>query len=549
MSDYQCLSITREEFREIYKGLPILEYEDLFYVEPKDETDILMNYLPSKLWRLNNLYYIVDKKGKRRKFVMRRAQHLVYAAALRHPRVIVLKSRQQGISTLWLVSYFDDGVCNKDLHIGLMAQGNDEAEALLERTKILWDELSPAVKAFLGIRLVVNNTKEFKLSNGCKIFVRTSFRSATLQRLHISEMGKIANENPKKAKETKTGTLQTIAPGNTAVVESTAEGDNMFKEMWDAAVTYGQQLASKDFMPVFLSWLDDPDCNEEVDQEITKSAAKYFARLEERLGIKLTRTQKNFWVAQYRELGDDIYQEYPADPIEAFMATKEGTYYAEQYMMWVVEHNRQVKDLYDDRLDVQVAIDLGMNDTNVLTVFQTHEQSFRIFDEFADNGHMIKHYTDWMKQQEWFDNLTHVILPHDAVVRDLTSGKTREEVFIEELKTDKNGKPVKHPITITVLERSDKNSGIENVRRIIGNLWIDTKIEYLKDCFLNYKKQWNEKLQRFNNEPLHDEYSNGADSIRYMALGARMGTHYINRFQRAQEMRERRRSHSSGIDV
>lgn len=544
-----CLSISREQFRQIYKGLDILQYEDIFYTDAKDNNDIITNRLPSKLWRLNNLYTIVNKKGTRVTFKMRRAQHIVYAESLRHPRIIVLKSRQQGISTLWLISFFDDAVFSKDLHIGLMAQGADEAEALLERTKLLWDTLSQAVKNFLKIRLVVNNTKEFKLSNGCKIFVRTSFRSATLQRLHISEMGKIANENPKKAKETKTGTLQTIAPGNTAVIESTAEGDNMFKEMWDSAVTWGQQLASKDFKPVFLSWLDDPDCIEPVAQEITKSAERYFDKLEARLNIKLTSEQKNFWVAQYRELGDDIYQEYPADPVEAFMATKQGNYYAEQYMMWVVEHNRIVSNLFDNRLDVQVAIDLGMNDTNVLTVFQTYEKTYRIIDEFADNGHMIKHYTDWMKEQPWFDNLTHVILPHDATVRDLTSGKTREEAFIEELSTDKNGNKLNRSITITVLERSDVNSGIENVRQMIGNLWIDSKIDYLKACLLNYKKEWNEKMFRFNNTPLHDEHSNGADSIRYMALGATRGTAFIARFRNRTEAGERVTRRSGGFDV
>src|SRR5690606_13752124 len=137
---------------------------------------------------------------------------------------------------------------------------------------------------------------------GSQFFVRTSFRSATLQRLHISGMGKIANKYPEKAKETKNGTLQAIDPGNTAGIESTAEGANLYKDMWDTAIRYFDQLSDKDFYPVFLSWIDDPVCVSDRDQHITEKQVKYFEKLEEELDITLSQQQKNFWVIQYREL-------------------------------------------------------------------------------------------------------------------------------------------------------------------------------------------------------------------------------------------------------
>lgn len=525
--EYSCLSITRDEFRQIYAGLSVLEYEDLFFSKPSSEEEMFLEYLPSKLWRLNNVYTIVDKYGTRIIFRMNRSQHKVYAASLRHPRLIVLKSRQQGISTLWLVSFFDDVVCNPDLSIGLMAQGLDESSTLLERTKILWDELGTDVKQFLSINMKTNNTKEFSLTNGSNIFVRTSFRSTTLQRLHISEMGKIANKNPEKAKETKTGTLQAIAQGNTVVIESTAEGDNMFKDMWDNSVMYTHSLSPKDFFPVFLSWLDDPDCVVTVQQPINEKQAEYFAKLEAEIGYKLTREQKNFWIVQYRELGEKIYQEYPSTDVEAFMATKEGAYWAKLYFEYVKTLNREVDDLYDKNLDVELSVDLGMDDTNVLLPFQCHTDGFRIISEFADNGQQIKYYTDWMKEQPWFDNLTKVILPHDAEVTDLTSGKTRAEVFDLELNYDANGiysddnySQVRN-IHIEVLERSKSlNDDIEQVRQIMNKLWIDKTAEYIKYCLLNYKKEWDERREKWRDKPLHDEASNGAAAVRYMVKGA-----------------------------
>lgn len=505
------LTITREQFREIYADTSVIKYEDLFYTKPKDDADLKNNYIISKLWRLNNLYTIINKAGDKVIFRMNLSQHKVYAKSLKHPRLIILKSRQQGISTFWLVFFFDDLCTHSNFSIGLMAQGQDEASTLLTRVKLLWDELAPLVKRHWRINLSVDNTKALMLTNGSSIFIRTSFRSTTLQRLHISEMGKIANNFPKKAKETKTGTLQTIAAGNIAVIESTAEGDNMFKEMWDNAVTMYGELSSKDFLAVFLSWIDDPTCAEEKDQIISDKEAKYFARIEEEIGITLTREQKNFWIMQYRELGDDIYQEYPSTATEAFMVNKDGAYYARLYLMWVIGYNRVKENLYDPNLEVQVAVDLGMDDTNVLTIFQDYNDSTRIIDEIYDNGQDIVYYCDELKKKHYFSNIKHVILPHDAEVKELTSGKTRRQVFEEELPG----------VDITLLEKVSIQEGINAVRQMVKRLWIDPKCKYLIKCLLNYSKEWDDKRSRWRNKPDHNEYSNGADSIRYATTGAR----------------------------
>lgn len=527
------LNITKEQFNKIYAGTRLAAYVDLFYTKPETDTELLNIYLPSKLWRLNNLYTIVDKFGKRIRFRMNLSQHKVYAASLHHSRIIILKSRQQGISTLWLVSFFDDALTNPNFSIGLMAQGQDEAATLLDRVKILWETLDDEIKAYLGVGVNKDNTKEFSITNGANIFIRTSFRSATLQRLHISEMGKIANKYPDKAQETKSGTLQAIAPGNIAVIESTAEGDNLFKNMWDNAIAYFEQLSAKDFYPVFLSWLDDPDCNEERNQHINVKTEKYFGELEAELGIVLTQQQKNFWVVQYRELGEKIYQEYPSTPIEAFMATKDGAYYARAYLEHVISNKRELQTFYDPNLDVQVVVDLGLDDTMVLGIWQTYEDSIRLIDEIVDNGNKISYYTDILKKKPYYDNITHLVLPHDAKVTDLTSGITRKQAFELELP---------NTVNITVLDRTDRMDGIEAVRSIIPQLWVSSVCEYVKSCFLNYTKEWNDKTLKWKHTPMHNEYSNGADMVRYAALG-------LIRDSKLRAEQHRRVRRGSGHDV
>lgn len=536
------LAISKSEFMTLFPGRE--RHWKWLTTKPKTEAE-LQARLRCKLWRLNNLYTIIDKYGDPVIFKMNRAQFVTYAHLAIHPRLCILKSRQQGISTLFLVSFFDDTLWGRDLNIGLMAQDADAADKLLDRTKTLWERLSPWIKErVLRRKCVRNNTSEFSFDNNSTIFIRTSFRSTTLQRLHISELGKIANARPERAKETKRGSLQALAPGNAGIVESTAEGANMFKEMWESAVankmrclvgageggegaaTLFQQLwsaegmwnierrlAAKDFYPVFLSWLYDPDCVELEPQEISPEHAEYFLRIEAETGVRLTVEQKWFWIAQERELGGDIHQEYPATPEEAFAAAKDGTYWARKYVELVVRRGQRVVGLWDAGLDLYCAMDLGRNDFNVLVFFQFYKPygsagQIRIVGEYYNSGEGMEHYANYILELErtrgW--RVKEVVLPHDARVIELGSrGRSREDILWEEGVTNTR-----------VLAKLDKRHGIDSVRSRMGNIWIDSSCVYIEKCILGYTKEWNELLGVWRDESRRDENAHGADAVRYM---------------------------------
>lgn len=513
------LRITEQQFDELYPDLVGL-YDHFDQPPPSTTTknDFEQRYLSSKLWRLNNLYTVINKDGEPVTFRMNLAQHKVYAATRLHPRVIILKSRQQGISTFWLVSYFDDGAFCPYLNVGLMAQGTDEATTLLERAKFLWDTLDSGVKEFLGIRLTKDNTKEFAFSNNSTIFIRVSFRSTTLQRLHISEFGKIANANPQRAKETKTGTLQALGKGNTGVIESTAEGRNMFKDLWDASILalHSGQMTAKDFYPIFLSWLDDPDCTQEVLQSEDAEATKYFEELERKLSVKLSQEQKNFWIAQRRELGPDLFQEYPATPEEAFLASRDGTYYSKKFNELVVRKGRVQADLYDPNLPVDVFFDLGVDDYTVMGFVQWYRGAYRIVAEYWNNGYGIGHYIDYAHDTGW--DIRDLVLPHDANQRGTNtagSGLAKSTRDIADEHIDSMG----YNMGTRVLARTALADGIQAVRRIIPMMWIDAKCTYIIDCMNNYSKDFDDKLQVWKKTPRHDEFSHGADMVRQIAMG------------------------------
>lgn len=515
------LKISEEQFNELYPDMIGL-YSHFNEPPPAGVTKELFEkqYLSSKLWRLNNLYTVINKSGSPVCFRMNYAQHRVYAKSREHPRIIILKSRQQGISTFWLVSYFDDAVFCPYLTLGLMAQGNDEAATLLERVKFLWDNLNADVKGFLGVHLDKDNTKEFSFSNNSKMFIRVSFRSATLQRLHISELGKIANANPKRATETKTGTMQALGKGNTGVIESTAEGRNMFKTMWDAAVLceHSGEVAMKDFLPVFLSWLDDPDCVESTPQTIDKSAEVYFRELEFKTGRRLTTEQKNFWVVQRRELGSELFQEYPATPEEAFLASRDGTYYSKLFNELCVRKGKVYSGVYDPNLPVDVFFDLGVDDYTVMGFVQWYRGRYKLVKEYWNNGYGIGHYIDVAKDSGY--DIRDLMLPHDAHQRGTNtpgSGKAKStrDVAADYMREENLR------YGLTVLPRSSIADGIEAVRLMIPKLEVDTSCTYIINCLNNYSKDWDDKLEVWKKTPLHDEYSHGADMLRMVAMGTR----------------------------
>jgi len=511
MSDNWGLAIYEDQYETTFPTMA--KYKHIFKRAFRTDEEFLNEYLVSKLWRLNNIYTIVDKHGDAIPFKMNYAQLRVYAAYLKHPRLIILKSRQQGISTFWLLCFFDDAIFNDNYNIGLMAQGADEAQTLLERVKFSWDHLDEGIKNFLAIGNDKDNAKAFSFSNGSTIFIRTSFRSATLQRLHISELGKIANKSPDKAKETNTGTLQTLGRTAGLAIESTAEGDNMFKTKWDLAVEHVGPYAYKDLLAVFLSWVDDPDCQSSVTEVITRAHETYFSDLEYALGRRLTKEQKWFWIMQERELADDdendIFQEYPATPEEAFNAVRNGAWYSKQITTHIIKKRRfGLKNLYDQNLPVDCVMDLGMNDEFVLGFFQTYMKEERLIADYHNSGEGLEHYVDYMFNLPY--RIDRVICPHDIRVKELSTGQSRLHA-LRQLGVRR----------IRVLPKLSIVAGIEAVRQMIPNLWVSEDAEYTLTGLKNYSKEWDNIRNCWKDKPLHNEYSHPADMVRYRAVSKR----------------------------
>src|SRR5581483_9343250 len=129
-----------------------------------------------------------------------------------------------------------------------------------------------------------DNTTELLLANNSSIRVGVSLRSGTLQYLHVSEYGKICAKFPEKAREVRSGALNTVDKNQMVFVESTAEGqDGHFFELCSTARTRrntGEALTPMDLKFHFSPWYEDEAYTLPAGSvDIPASYVDYFARL------------------------------------------------------------------------------------------------------------------------------------------------------------------------------------------------------------------------------------------------------------------------------
>lgn len=477
-----------------------------------DISEDLLEKLTSKMWRLNNLYTIEDKDGLKQIMTLNPSQIKVLSQ-YKHTRKIILKSRQQGISTLYLAYNLDSCLFGEGFSAGIQSYGQDESNKLQRRAELMWDEFPAEIKKLLDIKMVSNNQKGMSFSNR-SILKIGNFRGDTLQSLHVSELGKIAKKYPDKAMELKTGAFQAVSVKNKITIESTAEGKSgMFYDMWQKAELLDKsdrEITHLDFQAIFLSWMNDPDCQLHTEYPIDDRTKIYIKRVEEQHNITLTNSQKYWLAAKMSELGEDFNQEYPDCPETAFAQSVAGTYYEHEYKNLVIKHN-----LYDENLKVHSSFDLGMNDTFSIGFFQVRPDGQTIIiGEYANNGHGLEHYKDVFSALTikfgWVHGNTYV--PHDVKVRELIAGKTRWTA-LKEL----GFKPI-------LVNKHRIQEGIEATRQFLKTVIIDDSCEMIINSIQNYRKKFDAKYEVFLDAPVHDEHSHPADMIRYMAMGMKFKT-------------------------
>ncbi len=176
------------------------------------------------------------------------------------------------------------------------------------------------------------------------------------------------------------------------------------------------------------------------------------------------------------------------------------------------EAGRITKVPFESGLRTFTAFDLGIKDAMVLWTYQIFGKEIRVVDCHVGRNLPLKAYADYLRKQEkkYLVEIETVIVPHDANVRSMVSDtlQTRAQK-LEELGFD-----------VQVLgSKVSVDDGIDAVRDLLAYCYIDdVRCKEGIRALRSYQKEFDEKMNRYKDKPLHDWASDFADSFRYLAL-------------------------------
>ena len=275
-----------------------------------------------------NCLYIRTKNEGLQPFILNDAQRYIHKriedqkARTGKVRAIILKGRQQGMSTYTEGRFLHNTTHNKGVRAFILTHDAESTNALFEMTERYYENLPDFVKPSAGAA----NAKELlfdKLDSGYKIGTagnKAVGRGQTIQYFHGSEVAFWQNA----AEHTK-GIMQAIpnGEGSEVILESTANGvGNFFHQQCKAA-----EKGMSDFELIFVPWF----WQSEYRRDDTG-----LVLTDEELELKSIYSLDNQQIAWRRykivELSTDgqdgdrsFKQEYPNSVVEAFQVTGGGT--------------------------------------------------------------------------------------------------------------------------------------------------------------------------------------------------------------------------------
>lgn len=247
--------------------------------------------------------------------------------------------------------------------------------------------------------------------------------------------------------------------------------------------------------------------------EFARNHKKWFVQV-------LTAEDTKIWTPeQLEEIRQDIIKRFSANGrseseaisyfeqeyLCSFKAPVIGSYYGEAIRRAETEH-RITNVPVNERIPVNTAWDLGIDDSMTIWFFQIVGQEIHIVDYYENSGEGLTHYAMKLQEKNYLYGKHYA--PHDIAVRELGSGKSRLEIAA--------GMGIRFD-TAPALAVDD---GINAARSVFSRCWFDKeRCDRGLNALKNYRKDWDEKNKVFKNKPKHDWASHGADAFRIFAIG------------------------------
>jgi len=223
---------------------------------------------------------IIDKNGKAVPFVLNEPQRQLLKDM--ESKNIVLKARQIGFSSLILAMFTIDFLTIPNSRSIVISHDGDSALKLLDRVKFY---INSAEDKGLAVNMKYNSRQEMMNADKNSSFYigkagsKSFGRGDTVNNLHLSEFSFYPDPELLLS-----SVLQAVVPTGRVFIESTANGMNFYKTLWDESVAGERPFKTHFYGNMFYD--------------------------------------KEFLKEKKRELGEELFkQEYPSTALEAFISS------------------------------------------------------------------------------------------------------------------------------------------------------------------------------------------------------------------------------------
>ncbi len=169
---------------------------------------------------------------------------------------------------------------------------------------------------------------------------------------------------------------------------------------------------------------------------------------------------------------------------------------------------------HDPSVRVNLSFDIGF-DCTAVWFFQLIGDKVNVLDYYENTGKPLQHYVDVFdrRKRDYGYNYGKLVLPHDANKREMVAGTT----------LSKSLKDLGYDI-ISLPREQNLDFGITNVINVLPRCYFDeNKCEDGLEALQHYRREYNEELKIYMENPLHDWASHPADSFRYLCRAVKKG--------------------------
>lgn len=456
------------------------------------------------------------------------SQKIIMSTWLKHPRIILLKARQIGATTL-AAHYFQYRMMTEGGHnIYVWSYNQDKRKEIIRKVSDSLSLLSPRWKQIFTV--TKNSSEELCLlgmgrkDGMSRIFGASSPRGETCTGAEFSEVGYACDVDPRTADEQRAAINAATPVPSPIIYDSTARGPRgFFKDMVQRAMDKlesGAPFAQNEYYPVFIPWYMKPEnlADKPKGWEITPEVKDYFDLLQDKTKKVFTNKQRVWYDTELSALGDwnIMKREHPSTWGEAFSSSRAGAFMVKA--MEMAEMQGRIGHFPPDPYaPCTCYLDLGYNQYTGVTFHQRIDGVNRIVYYFQDRLKDPSYYAskiteiarDALKVQHPI-----IVLPHDA--RHQTAAAASVGTWEKQMRKVYNYAP------IYTCKRPPSKLGTTTLARTFADVcqFNQRWCQVLIDALYNVSYQFNSKDMLYSKEGKLEasEYNHAYDSYELCAL-------------------------------